>query len=241
MAMTSPYGNGEIPSTLAARAFAALRHAILAGELAPGSRLEVKTLAQELAMSPMPIREAVRQLDALGLVEHRPHRGARVTELSVRDLREVYTARLVIEVKTVAAAAASFTEEHAELAARSLSRTVSAERVNDHNAAWAADEEFHFAVYAAAGSPWLLRVIRPLWETSERYRRLSLSPSHDFRDRYTEHMGILEACVVRDQELAADRLGTHLARSANRLAHALGSPPLFSETEKVYLPVPQPL
>jgi len=236
-----PYDNGHIPSTLSARAFAALRAAILAGELAPGSRLDVTTLARQLAMSPMPVREAVRQLDALGLVEHRPHRGARVTELSVDDLREVYTARLALELTAVAAAAARFTEEHAEQAARSLSHTVSAEEASDHNASWAADEEFHFAIYGAAGSPWLLRVIRPLWETSERYRRLSLSPARDFRERHSEHMGILEACVLRDQDLAADRLGAHLARSANRLAAALGSPPLFSETEKVCLPVPQPL
>lgn len=227
-------------STLSARAFAALRHAILAGEIAPGTRLEVGRIAAELAMSPMPVREAVRRLEALGLVEHRPHRGARVTELSVDDLREVYTARLAIEARAVFAAATRFTDEDAEQAAASLSRAVSAERAGDYSASWAADTQFHFALYRAAHSPWLVRLITPLWETSERYRRLSQSPSRDFTERYQEHMSILEACIARESEVAARRLGQHLARSANRLACALGSEDLFSETEVVLLPVPRP-
>ena len=54
-------------------------------------------LAEVLEMSPMPIREALRLLDAVGLVENVPHRGARVTELSIADLREVYEARLALD------------------------------------------------------------------------------------------------------------------------------------------------
>lgn len=239
--VSSRQSEGEQLSTLSARAFAALREAILAGELAPGTRLEVKALAAQLAMSAMPVREAVRQLDALGLVEHRPHRVARVTELSVDDLREVYAARLILEATAVVAAAKGFDEQHAEQAARSLSRTATAERTANHGESWLADADFHFTLYAAAGSPWLLRVIRPLWESSERYRRLSLSPSRDFRERHAEHMGILEACVARDEVLAAERIGAHLARSANLLSRALGGPALFSESEFAAIPVPHEL
>src|SRR5262249_16632977 len=73
--------------TLSDRAFNVLREGIISGRLAPGSKLDYSALAAELEMSPMPIREAIRQLHALGLVEHSPHRSARVTELSVDDLR----------------------------------------------------------------------------------------------------------------------------------------------------------
>src|SRR5881275_3027872 len=87
--------------TLAEKAFSALHDAIVRGELAPGSRLRIEDLAHELEMSPMPIREALRRLDAAGLVEHVPHRGARVRELSLQDLSEVYDLRLTVEVLAV--------------------------------------------------------------------------------------------------------------------------------------------
>ena len=76
--------------TLAERAYSALHDAIITGGLAPGERLPIDRLADDLDMSPMPIREALHRLDSAGLVESVPHRGARVTELSIGDLHEVY-------------------------------------------------------------------------------------------------------------------------------------------------------
>src|SRR5919204_6929621 len=94
--------------TLAEKAFGALHEAILTGRLRPGERLPIEELAEVLDMSAMPIREAVRRLDAAGLVENIPHRGARVTELSVTDLAEVYEARLALEVLAIRRAAERF-------------------------------------------------------------------------------------------------------------------------------------
>ena len=82
--------SGRGHRTLAEKAFETLHAAIITGQLRPGARLPIEELAEVLEMSPMPIREAVRRLDAAGLVENIPHRGARVTELSVTDLAEVY-------------------------------------------------------------------------------------------------------------------------------------------------------
>ena len=191
-------------------------------------------------MSPMPIREAIRQLEALGLVDHTPHRSARVTELSVGDLREVYTARFAIEARAVWEAALRFDLDHEARAEAALAHTVDAEHAADHAASWAADSEFHFALYDAAQSGWLVRAITPLWGTSERYRRVSKSPERDFTERHQEHRGILDACVANDGELAARRLGEHLARSANRIAAALGEAELFAEDDLLLLPCPGP-
>ena len=190
-------------------------------------------------MSPMPIREAIRQLHALGLVEHSPHRSARVTELSVDDLREVYAARFALEAWAVWEAAARFGAADAEHAEAALERTVNAEHRNDHVASWLADSEFHHAVYLAADSDWLVRAITPLWETSERYRRISQSPARDFTERHDEHRAILDACVAHNSELAARRLGEHLACSANRLSIALAGIELFAQDEHVQLPLPR--
>src|SRR5918996_5475846 len=85
------------PRTLAEHAAAELQEAILSGELAPGTPLRLEKLARTLDMSPMPVREAVRQLETLGLAEHVPHRGARVSRLSIDDLRDTYEARPPLE------------------------------------------------------------------------------------------------------------------------------------------------
>jgi DNA-binding GntR family transcriptional regulator len=179
----------------------------------------------------MPIREALRRLDAVGLVEHVPHRGARVTELSIEDLVEVYEARLALEPLAVRHAAERFTDEDVAEATESLARHIEAYRRNDAAQAWIAHTEFHFALYRAAGSRWLLRLITPLWESSERYR-LALAPvQRSLDERRREHERILEACVQRDPGLAAVELYNHLALTANLLSRKMGGEELFAIKE----------
>src|SRR4051812_20231257 len=150
--------------TLAEKAFDALHDAILTGRLPPGARLPIEDLAEVLNMSPMPIREAVRRLDAAGLVENIPHRGARVTGLSVVDLAEVYEVRLSLEPMAVRHAAERFTPADEERSRRRLAE-LDAASDDSSSATFEAHEEFHFALYDTAGSTWLLRTIRPVWET----------------------------------------------------------------------------
>jgi len=214
--------------TLAEKAFAALHGAILNGELTPGQRLLIEELAEQLEMSPMPIREALRRLDSAGLVEHVPHRGARVAELSLPDLREVYEARLALEPLAVEQGAARFTSEDARAGRESLDRHVRAYRRNDVRAAWTAHTDFHFALYGAAGSRWLIRLITPLWESSERYRLAWLPIQRNLAERLGEHERILEACVHRDGPRAALELHDHLARTANLVAEQMGGQALFA-------------
>ena len=154
--------------TLAEKAFETLHQAIITGQLRPGTRLPIEELAEVLEMSPMPIREAVRRLDGAGLVENIPHRGARVTELSITDLAEVYEARLALEVLAIRRAAERFDGPHEAIAAARLDNL---QGMSDDNSARtsAAHEAFHFSLYEAAASAWLTRLIRPVWETSERY------------------------------------------------------------------------
>jgi DNA-binding GntR family transcriptional regulator len=213
--------------TLAEKAFATLHRAILTGALPPGRRLLIEELAQQLEMSAMPIREALRRLDSVGLVEHVPHRGARVTELSIEDLVEVYEARLALEPLAVGHAAERFDEEAAERAVEAHPLHVQAYRSGDTATAWAAHTEFHFALYSAAGSRWLLRLITPLWESSERYRLAFASTQRSLDERRREHERILEACLRGDPPLASSELYDHLARTANLLSTGMGGDELF--------------
>jgi DNA-binding GntR family transcriptional regulator len=206
--------------TLAEKAFETLHSAIITGQLRPGTRLPIEELADVLEMSPMPIREAVRRLDAAGLVENIPHRGARVTELSVTDLAEVYEARLALEVLAIRRAAERFALAH-EVAARQ--RLARLDQMTDDNSATtsAAHAAFHFALYDAADSAWLLRLIRPVWETSERYC-LEAPQCRQLAARAPEHEAILEACVANDPDRAAVALHDHLATTANHVSVAMG-------------------
>jgi DNA-binding GntR family transcriptional regulator len=211
--------------TLAEKAFETLHTAIITGQLRPGTRLPIEELAEVLQMSPMPIREAVRRLDSAGLVENIPHRGARVTELSIEDLREVYEARLALEVLAIRHAAARFTPEANAVAKQRLAELN--EMSDDNSAATsAAHAAFHFALYEAADSAWLLRLIRPVWETAERYC-LEFPECRQLKDRKFEHDAILTACRINDADRAAMFLHDHLAMTANNIAVAMGAEPLF--------------
>ena len=184
--------------TLAEKAFTALHEAIVTGALGPGERLPIEELAETFDMSPMPIREALRRLDSVGLVENVPHRGARVTELSGADLADVYEARLALEPMAVEHAAVRFEDEDRRAAEAALRRHIAAYERDDITQVWRAHTEFHFALYRAAGSRWLLRLITPLWESSERYRFASTpsTSASSTRARVTSPRRLSVSCAI---------------------------------------------
>lgn len=223
--LTAGTGAARGHRTLAEKAYETLHSAIITGALRPGARLPIEELADHLQMSPMPIREAVRRLDAVGLVENVPHRGARVMGLSVTDLAEVYEVRLALEITAIRRAAERFTDAGIEQARESLAALEA--RADDASVDTSeAHARFHFALYDAADSLWLLRMIRPVWQVSERYA-LEWPQARRLSERVAEHRAILAACEARDPDRAADALRDHLAATANGLATAMGGEPLY--------------
>ena len=114
-------------------------------------------------MSISPIREAVRQLEALGLAKHVPHQGARVLDFDIDELRDLFEVRLALESLAVRRAAERFTEADAAAARGHLDRL-------DERAARGRPPDdarahgFHFTLYEASQSPWLVSLIRPAWD-----------------------------------------------------------------------------
>jgi DNA-binding GntR family transcriptional regulator len=212
---------------MAEAAVADLQEAILAGELAPGAPLRLEELARSLGMSISPVREAVRQLESLGLAVHVPHRGARVSELAIEDLRDTYEVRLALETLAVRRAAERFTEVDGAASTEHLERWAEAHKRSDSVEARRAHAAFHFSLYEASGSEWLVRLIRPAWENSERYRALSLLSRGTLRRRRQEHEAILEACLRHDPDEAEKQLRLHLALTANLVAGRMGAEDLF--------------
>ena len=128
-----------------------LREAIIMGELTPGTPLRLEDLARSLGMSISPIREAVRQLEALGLAEHVPHHGAKVMGLDVEELRELFSIRLALETLAVRRAAELFSAEDDERARARLADYHEARQAGDTPRAVREHTGFHFTLYEAAG------------------------------------------------------------------------------------------
>lgn len=212
--------------TMAEAALAELQDSILSGELPPGSPLRLEELAERLGMSISPVREAVRRLESLGLAVHVPHRGARVSEVDVDDLHDTYEARSALETLAVRRAAARFTDDDEQRARAHLAEFEAAHERGDGRAARAEHAGFHFTLYEASGSEWLVRLIRPAWENCERYRTTSLQ-SEIWSDRRAEHDRILGACIRHDADAAAAELATHLELTANLIARRMGAGDLF--------------
>jgi DNA-binding GntR family transcriptional regulator len=181
-------------------------------------------------MSHLPIREAIRQLESRGLVEHIPHRGGRVTEISPEDLRELYEARLLLEPAIIARAAESFGDSDAQRSREALDKLEAASRGAEAAATWAAHTAFHFSLYEPCSSRWLVRLVTPLWESSQRYR-LTIPPLNSekrLREAQREHEQMLAACVAHEPAAAAKILHNHLVRTANLIIDQMGGGTAFA-------------
>jgi DNA-binding GntR family transcriptional regulator len=213
---------------MAEAALERLREAIILGELTPGTPLRLEDLARTLGMSISPIREAVRQLEALGLAEHVPHHGAKVMALDVEELRELFSIRLALESMAVRRASELFTPADFERARGHLDAYDDARTRGDIRTAVRAHGDFHFALYEAARSPWLLRLIRPAWDSCERYRPVLLAKGA-VQDRHEElDVELLSACAAHDGDRAAQALHDHLELAADIYAVELKGRSIFA-------------
>jgi len=212
---------------MAEAALERLREAIILGELTPGTPLRLEDLARTLGTSISPIREAVRQLEALGLAEHVPHHGAKVMSLDVEELRELFSIRLALEGMAVRRAAELFEPADASRARTHLTAFDAARHAGDVRAAVREHSAFHFALYEASRSSWLVRLIRPAWDSCERYRPVLLTG--ELQDRHGElDDELLAACSSHDADRAAAALRAHLELATDIYAVELKDRSIFA-------------
>ncbi|MFE1600485.1 GntR family transcriptional regulator [Methylobacterium sp. ID0610] len=152
-------------ATLGDRVYAELRGLLIAGDLAPGERLSLRRMADQLGTSMMPVREAVSRLAADRALDVLPNRSVRVPLMDAGQFRELTRVRLAIE--GFAAEEAARARGEADLAAMAahdaVFRAEARAAAPDFERAVRANKELHFAVYAAAGLPTLLAIIEGLW------------------------------------------------------------------------------
>jgi len=215
--------------TMAEYALEQLREAIILGELPAGTPLRLDELARSLGMSISPIREAVRQLEALGLAKHVPHQGARVLDFDVEELRDLFAVRLALESLAVRRAAEHFTAADGDRARDCLDRFDAMRGAGDVRETMRAHTEFHFTLYEAAQSPWLVGLIRPAWDRSERFRPALLASAGEPQDRHRSFdERLVEACESHDPQGAADALYAHLELASVFFETELGGQGIFA-------------
>jgi DNA-binding GntR family transcriptional regulator len=151
--------------TLGERAYAQLADLLISGRLAPGERLSLRTAAEVLGVSIMPVREAVSRLVADRALEVMPNRAVRVPLMSVAQFRDLTKVRIAIEGHAAAQAALQRNDDDLAAIARAeeAMRAESMKSRPDLPRAVELNKTFHFAVYEAAHSPILVEIIRALW------------------------------------------------------------------------------
>jgi DNA-binding GntR family transcriptional regulator len=194
-----------------------LRRAITSGQLKPGTPIRQDALAEQLGVSRVPLREALKTLEGESLVVHEAHRGYFVAELSLADLREVYRIREVLEAEAVREACARM-DEHGLAALEAVQDEVDAEAAaGDVAAMAAANRRFHFTLFETAGMPRLLRLIATQWDATEAYRSLYYAGA-GHRDRVLhEHRAVLAALHAGDTKEALRLLDDHRAHAVEAL------------------------
>jgi DNA-binding GntR family transcriptional regulator len=194
-----------------------LLEAILSGEYPPDSRIVETQVARELGTSQAPVREALRGLEALGVVEITPFRGARVRRPTASELIEAYAVRSALEALGARLGVPRMTDADLDDLSGLFSQMQDAAAVGDGHAVAAADADFHGRILAMAGNATLERVWRSLEPYSRTYITLIVPGAHP-EWTLSLHAPILEALRARDADALVTALEGHFDQAAERLA-----------------------
>lgn len=207
----------SIPRTVKDTLVETLRDEIIRGDLVPGQYLRLEEIAARYDVSTMPVREALRDLEAEGLVTIFPHRGATVTQLSADELQDIYDIRATLEEMATRLAVPLLTKATlAEL-------TSLVEQIENHRGDMATlvklNHQFHLALYAASGRKHLCELIRILRYRTQHYLHLYIVEVElgHLPQTQGEHRAILEACKRGDAEQAAALMRDHVAQAGHAI------------------------
>jgi DNA-binding GntR family transcriptional regulator len=193
-----------------------LEDAIVSGEYAPGAHLDELGLAEKFGVSRTPIREALAQLGAEGLIEMRPRRGAFISTPSPRRLIDMFETMAELEAACGRFAAMRLTDEDHSALARAHEGCLIAAQAPDPDAYYAENRLFHEAIYRASRNSFLADQAFALHKRLSSYRRIQLRARNRLTSSLAEHEGVLEALRAGDADLAAARLRAHILVQGER-------------------------
>jgi DNA-binding GntR family transcriptional regulator len=213
-----PIARRTVADLVAAR----LRSHILSGALGDGMPLRQDAIAGEFGVSRIPVREALAQLEAEGLVRLERHRGAFVAELSAEDVAELFELRAAIEPALLRRALPRMTTRDLEAVATASATFETALSGGNRDRWGELNWRFHEALYRPAARPRTLRLLREHNNSTGRCIRLHLGLEGSVSLAQAEHRQLLELCRAREVEGAAELLTRHIEAAGNALVELLG-------------------
>ena len=195
-----------------------LRARILSGQIPPGAALRQEALADELGVSRIPLREAIRLLSSEGLVDVVPHSGAYVSMLSLDEVQEFFDLRQRLEPWLLHEAVGQIDDAALDAAESIVATmdTVGVEHWGELN--W----QLHELLYRPAGRPAAVSIVRALHEKSERYFRFQVVNAPIRQQSHVEHMALIALCRHRQADEAQLALEQHIRNAAEQILGIVG-------------------
>ena len=204
--------------------FNTLREAILKGDLKPGERLMELQLASKLGVSRTPIREAIRELEMIGLVENIPYKGtivrkltrkgAEVAKMTLKDMEDVLEIRDALDELAVRIACQKISDEQLKQLEDMKELFEKSTQTGNVKKIAEADVTFHDVIYEATGNPKLVTLLNNLREQVYRYRVEYIKDPKNYPTLIAEHEAILESLKNRDVKNAVEAMHVHVANQA---------------------------
>lgn len=188
---------------------------IASGEIGPGEPIRQSQLAERMGISPTPVREALRRLEAQGLVVLEPHRGVRVAEVEPHEMSEIYEIRAALEGLAVERAVPLMTQRQIQSVQNAQSRLEDAWAAGEPKLLVKFNYQFHTGIYRHSGRPRLIKLIDSLWPLFP-WDSMSTIPGRG-PGIVEEHRAILDAICDRDATRAHQAMRVHMEAGAKAL------------------------
>jgi GntR family transcriptional regulator, rspAB operon transcriptional repressor len=209
-------GDFSVPFSLTEEIANTVRDRILKGEYGIGERIKESLIAEELRVSRTPVREAIKQLEKEGLIKSIPNRGSYAIGFTKQDIEDIYAVRTVVEVLAMRWAVNKITEEEISKLQDEYDVMEFYAKKKDGKKVAEVNKRFHEIVYNASRSRFLVQILKSYQEYVEQTRKVTVYCENNLKAILSEHKGILEAIIEKDEDKAVKKILTHLANSHER-------------------------
>src|SRR5690625_2808621 len=200
-----------------------LTEEIVTGTLLPGARLDETSLAERFGVSRTPIREALRQLAASGLIESRPRQGAIVAQISIKEMVDLFEIMAELEGIAGRLAARRMTDSERKELDQLVKDFEPYAKKNDRDKHQIMNRQFHFSIYNGSHNKYLITQATALYNRLTPYRLYELNRSGEVLRNYIEHTRIVDAIINREADAAYHLLKEHTMLDADLLGDLMAS------------------